>query len=55
MKECYRLKDVETGIKNGKFRWIGHLERMDNRRFTKRIHGVGSVGDVYGAHLKVMF
>jgi hypothetical protein len=37
-KECGVKEDVVTKIEKNMLRWFGHVERMDERRFTKEIY-----------------
>jgi hypothetical protein len=35
-EECGEKEDVLTKIEENMLRWFGHVERMDERRLTKR-------------------
>ena len=34
---CRVMKEVDEGIYEGILQWLGHLERMENDRFAKRV------------------
>ena len=41
---CDSKKSVITGMKVNKLRWVGHIERMNDERLTKRIYGASKSG-----------
>ncbi|XP_023213623.1 uncharacterized protein LOC111616447 [Centruroides sculpturatus] len=38
LEDLYENSDIVTEIKRGRFRWIGHLERMDPERKVYQVH-----------------
>jgi len=38
VRQLYGELDIVTEIKKGRFRWLGHLERMSEERVVKRLH-----------------
>ena len=42
---CGVTKDVDEKIDEGVFRWVGHVERMENDRLAKRVY----VGECAGS------
>jgi hypothetical protein len=42
--------DSITRIEKGMLRWFGHVERMDERRLTKRIYELRVSGSMQAGH-----
>ncbi|KAI5643560.1 hypothetical protein NE865_04362 [Phthorimaea operculella] len=45
-ERCGIKEDIVTGIEKGMLRWFGHVERMNERRLTKKVYMASVDGNV---------